>query len=120
MLVKLGTRDRSWSGLTEVEGRRRSHHFDNSTAIVAGRSGQHEHALPKVQVVEANTLSEIWHPSHETETGLFGATIPEHREERRNQQSAFTHESCRHLRIVALSSDRVVDVEEAAGFNHLR
>ena len=32
--------------------------------------------------MEASTLSEIWHPSRETKTRLFGASIREDREER--------------------------------------
>ena len=53
--------------------------------------------LPKVQVLEASTLSrkaaEIWRPSREFQTGLCGATILKNREERRNQRSAFTQVS---------------------------
>ena len=67
----------------------------NSSAIVAGRSGQLEHALAMVRVVEVSRWSrgaaEIKHPSRETKTGLFGAHIQEYRQQRRNRRSALTN-----------------------------
>ena len=62
-----------------------------------------------------------WHPSRETKTGPFGATISENRKENRIHRSAVTQVS------IPRSWDRffftmysVVDVGEAAVFNHPR